>query len=126
MIFGAPLSEWHVTLVARVRVVDIDLFRDIAVRLPSDHAHGALDIARTSAKAIVDHSAGFAASGMALVCGRQRWGHDRLIRTFVRAARGLEPNPVPLPTALDVVRMSDDLLGSIGARNPSSTRPLQP
>ena len=126
MIFGAPLSEWHVTLVGRVRVVDLDLFRDIAVRLPSDQTHSALDIARTSAKAVADHGVGFAASGLALVRGRQRWGHDRLIRAFVRAARGLGPNPVPLPDALDVVRMSDELLDGIGARKRATSPPPRP
>ncbi len=126
MVFGAPLSEWHVTLVGRRRAVDLDLFRDIAVRVPSDHAHTAPDIARTSAKALFDHSAGFAASGLNLMRGRQRWGHDQLIRAFVRAARGLGPNPVPLPDALDVVRLADAVLEAIGARNPTSTRPSQP
>jgi predicted dehydrogenase len=126
MVFGAPLSEWHVTLVGRRRVVDLDLFRDIAVRLPSDRAHTAPDIARTSARAMLDHAAGFAASGLNLIRGRQRWGHDRLIRAFVQAARGLEPNPVPLPDALDVVHMADALLDSIGARKHTPARPSRP
>lgn len=123
MVFGAPLSEWHVTLVGRTRVVDLDLFRDIALRLPSDDAHGALDIARTSAKAIVDHGLGFAASGVNLLRGRQHWGHDRLIRNFVDAARGLGPNPVAVSDALDVVRMTDSLLDAIGARERTVSRP---
>lgn len=124
MVFGAPVSEWHVTFVGEHRIVDLDLFRDIAVRLGSDRAHGPLDIARTSAKAIFDHTVGFAASGINLVRKRQRWGHDRLIGAFVDAARAGRANPVPVSDALDVVRMVDELLTAIGAyaRVPSGGR----
>lgn len=115
MVFGAPLSEWHVTLVGARRVVDLDLFRDIAIRLGPDGAHGPIDIARSSARAIVDHGVGFAASGLNLVRKRQRWGHDRLIAAFVDAARGEGPNPVPMAEALDVVGMVDELLHAISA-----------
>jgi predicted dehydrogenase len=122
LVFGAPLSEWHVTLVGPRRVVDLDLFRDIAVRLPSDHAHGAIDIARTSAKAMLDHGLGFVRSGVELARGRQRWGHDKTIAEFVGAARGQNANPVPVSDALAVVEMTDDLLDRIGAREHVSPR----
>lgn len=116
LVFGAPLSEWHVTVVGARRVVDLDLFRDIAIRLGSDHAHEALDIARTSAKAMLDHGLGFARSGFELARGRQRWGHDQTIAAFVGAARGQNANPVPISDALAVVEMTDDLLDRIDAR----------
>jgi predicted dehydrogenase len=121
MVFGAPVSEWHVTLVGERRVVDLDLFRDIAIRVPSDGAHGALDIARTSAKAMLDHTLGFAASGFRLVRGRQRWGHDALIEAFVTAARTAGPNPVPTGDAVDVVTMTDALLAAIGTSRAART-----
>lgn len=114
MVFGAPVSEWHVSLVGERRFVDLDLFRDIAVRLPSDGAHRAPDIARTSAKAIVDHGLGFAQSGMALMRGRQMWGHDVLIAAFIAAVRDHRPNPVPPSDALAVVALTEELLGSLG------------
>jgi predicted dehydrogenase len=117
MVFGAPLSEWHVTLVGRRRVVDLDLFRDIAVRVGSDGAHHAGDIARTSAKAMLDHGLGFIGSGVEMLRGRLRWGHDVLIAAFVEACQGRRENPVPLDRALDVVRLSDDLMVAIDARD---------
>lgn len=116
MVFGAPVSEWHVTLVGQRRVVDLDLFRDIAVRIGSDGAHQAGDIARTSAKAMLDHGIGFAGSGVAMLRGRLRWGHDTLIGAFVDASLGRRDNPVPLSEALAVATMADDLLSAIGAR----------
>ena len=124
MLFGAPVSEWHVTFVGERRIVDLDLFRDIAIRLGADGAHGPLDIARTSARAMLDHGVGFAASGIDLVRHRQRWGHDRLIAAFVDAARGNRQNPVPVADALDVVRMADELLDAVGAyaRTPAKRR----
>lgn len=122
MVFGAPISEWHVTLVGQGRVVDLDLFRDIAVRLRSDGAHQAPDIARTSAKAILDHTAGFARSGAAMLRGRLRWGHETLIAAFVEAARGRRDNPVPMGDALAVVKMADDLVAAIGARGRTSAQ----
>ena len=116
MVFGAPLSEWHVSLVGRRRTVDLDLFRDIAVRVGSDGTHGALDISRTSAKVIVDHTLGFVGSGYQLARGRLRWGHDSLIAAFVEATRTHGDNPIPVDEALEVVAMTDDLLEAIGAR----------
>lgn len=123
MVFGAPLSEWHVTLVGAHRLVDLDLFRDIAVRLGPDGAHRARDIARTSASAMAEHVRGFALAGSRLVRGRQHWGHDDLIARFVAAARGLAPNPVPLTEALGVVALTEELLTSIGAHGVAQSRP---
>ena len=83
MQFEAPVSEWHVGLMSATQVIDLDLFRDIAVRLPSDGAHQARDIARSSARVVLGHVAGFAGSGMRLVARKQRWGHDVLISEFI-------------------------------------------
>jgi len=125
MIFGAPLSEWHVTLVGRRRVVDLDLFRDIAVRVGPDGAHQAHDIARTSAKVMLDHGVGFVQSGYGMLRGRLHWGHDALIAAFVEAAQGRRENPVPVSDALDVVAMADDLLDEIGARERPARTPAK-
>lgn len=114
MVFGAPLSEWHVTLVGRRGVVDLDLFRDIAVRLRPDGAHGPRDILRTSATGLLEHAAGFAASGALLARGRLRWGHDALIARFVAAARGERRNPVPLRESVGVVRLTEEILETTG------------
>lgn len=123
MVFGAPVSEWHVTLVGRRRVVDLDLFRDIAMRVDSDRQHRALDIGRTSARAVLEHATGFASSGYEMVRGRLRWGHDVLIEAFIGASRGERANPVPPREALEVVILTDALLDAIGARQRQSASP---
>jgi scyllo-inositol 2-dehydrogenase (NADP+) len=122
MVFGAPVSEWHVTLVGRRRIVDLDLFRDIAVRVGADGQHLAKDIARTSASVMVGHGMGFARSGFDLVRHRQYWGHDRLIAAFVNACQGRGLNPVPTDEALAIVGMTDDLLPTIGVRKRQARR----
>jgi len=116
MVFGAPVSEWHVTLIGRRRSVDLDLFRDIAVRIGPDGAHRAREIARTSATVMFDHGIGVARSGVAMLRGRLHWGHDALIAAFVDASLGRRDNPVPLGDALAVAALTDDLLAAIGAR----------
>jgi predicted dehydrogenase len=122
MVFGAPVSEWHVTLVGQRRIVDIDLFRDIAVRIGSDGAHRASDIARTSARAMLDHGSGFVGSGVEMLRGRLHYGHDVLISAFVDASLGRCANPVPVEDALSVVEMGDELLAAIGAREHAPAR----
>jgi predicted dehydrogenase len=114
MVFGTPVSEWHIGLVTADRVVDLDLFRDIAVRARSDRAHKPLDILRTSTRAVLDHARGFAGSGARYVSGRLFWGHDELIRRFVDAVLGRGPVPVPLDDALAVVRLTDAVLAGLG------------
>ena len=48
MAFEAPLSEWHVSLAGERFLGDVDVFRDIYLRLPNDGLHtqrASLDIA---------------------------------------------------------------------------------
>lgn len=109
----SPLSEWHLTLVAQDRVIGLDLFRDIPVQLTSDDEHGALDILKTSAKAVSGHVAGFVASGARLATGRMSWGHDELIRRFVAAVTRGAPPPVSLGQATRVVEVTDRIIESL-------------
>jgi len=106
MVFDTPVSEWHVGLVAPDRVVDLDLFRDIAMCVRSDRAHKAGDVLRSSLAGVGGHLAGFATSGARYVTGRLFWGHDELIRRFVDATQGRGEVPVPIDDALAVVRLT--------------------
>jgi scyllo-inositol 2-dehydrogenase (NADP+) len=106
----APLCEWHVTVIMQDGVVDLDLFRDIAIRLGSDGTHRAGDILKTSAWAILEHARGFIASGLRLSARRLYWGHDVLIRRFLAAVAGREPSPVELDDSLAIVALTDDIL----------------
>jgi predicted dehydrogenase len=113
MILGAPVSEWQVVVVAEQGTVVLDLFRDIAIRLPPDGAHGPLDILRTSARAVTEHAVGFASSGARYLGHRLFWGHDALIRAFVDAALRGAPAPVLAADALGVVAVADRVVAAI-------------
>ncbi len=116
MVFCAPVSEWHVMLSSQRRAVALDLFRDIEVELAPDGAHGALDIARSSAALVGGHIAGFAKASARFAAGRQFWGHDVLIGTFVDTVAFGGRSPVPMEDALGVVRLTDDVLEALDLR----------
>jgi scyllo-inositol 2-dehydrogenase (NADP+) len=113
VVSGAPVSEWHVTVIMQDGVVDLDLFRDIAIRLGSDGAHRAGDILKTSARAVLEHAGGFVASGLRMSARRLYWGHDVLIRRFLAAVAGGEPAPVAGADSLAVVALTDDILAAL-------------
>jgi predicted dehydrogenase len=115
VISGAPVSEWHVTVVSDLGVVDLDLFRDVAVRVGPDGSHKARDVLRTSARASFEHWRGFAASGTRMTAGRLFWGHDVLISRFLGAVAGSNALPVALDDALRVVAVTDDILAALDA-----------
>jgi len=113
IVFGAPVSEWHVSAVAERSVIDVDLFRDVTVSTGSDGAHTAREVLMTSARVTASHLGGFAASGLRHVLGRQFWGHDGLISAFVSAVEVGVEAPVSVESALDVVRCTDDIVRAI-------------
>jgi scyllo-inositol 2-dehydrogenase (NADP+) len=113
VVSGAPLSEWHVTVIMQDGVVDLDLFRDIAIRLHSDGAHRAGDILKTSTRGILEHARGFAASGFHLATRQLYWGHDVLIRRFLAAVAGREPPPVGLDESIAIVGLTDEILAAL-------------
>ena len=113
IVSGSPVSEWHVSVIAPHRVIDLDLFRDIAVDVPNDGTHGALDILKTSGRAIAGHLWGFAKSGTRLTTRRLYWGHDVLIGRFLEAARGDCEPPVSIADALGIVALTDEILTAI-------------
>lgn len=116
MVFGAPVSEWHVMASSAKGVIGLDLFRDIAFRVAPDGAHGALDIAKSSAAAVGGHVAGFAKAGARVVRRKQFWGHDELISAFVRAVRLGGPAPVDVDESLAVVDFTDEVLAALDLR----------
>ena len=113
IVLGAPLSEWHVSVVHRSGVVDLDLFRDVVVSLPPDGRHGSLEIARTSLTATAGHLMGSLRTASALARGRQHWGHGTLISSFVAAAESGGPSPVAIEDALSVVKASEIIVSAV-------------
>lgn len=109
----SPLSEWHLSLVARDQALDLDLFRDIAVRVPEDDDHGAVDILKTSTRAVTGHLAGFVTSGVRLATRQLSWGHDRLVRHFVEAVESGTAPPVTVEQASRMVAVTDRILENL-------------
>jgi len=118
MVFCAPVSEWHLMLSSRSRLVGLDLFRDIAIDLAPDGKHSSFDIARTSLSAVAGHVAGFARAGTRWMSHRQWWGHDVLIGEFLDAIHNRDLAPVSIDAALGVVRITDSLLASLDIATP--------
>jgi scyllo-inositol 2-dehydrogenase (NADP+) len=107
MNFQAPLSEWHIGVLAAKRAAFVDVFRDILVTVPNDRTHLGRDILRTSAIAGWSHLVGTVRSGTRSVAGRLTYGNDEVVERFCRACQG-EANAVAGISASDgtaVVKM---------------------
>jgi predicted dehydrogenase len=116
MVLCSPVSEWHIMASAMTGFVDIDLFRDVAIRLVPDGRHGPTDIARSSVTAVAGHVGGFVRSGARYAAHRQFWGHDELIGRFFEAVHNGNPAPVPIDDALTVVTATDHVLSALGVQ----------
>ncbi|MBI2966067.1 MAG: Gfo/Idh/MocA family oxidoreductase [Chloroflexi bacterium] len=106
MWFGAPLSEWALVVACSRSVIVVDLFRDIAVRLPEERGHGRADVIATVASATYQVWAGIGATAARVLGGEQRFGHDRLVRGFVDAIEGGTP-PTDAVDGVRVVELID-------------------
>jgi hypothetical protein len=112
-VFDAPVSEWHLVLVCDGAVLDIDMFRDVLIRIGDDGDHSAFDILRTSARGVSAHLAGVVSSGIRYTTNRMYWGHDRIIARFVDAVLGRGTTPVSLDSAIEVVSVTDAILTAL-------------
>lgn len=111
MAFEAPLSEWHVSVAGERALGDVDVFRDIYLRLPNDGAHTAWPVLRTSAAATWAHWAQHLVSGPLHLAGRLDYGNGEVFRRFAAAARaGEEPAGIGAGDALAVLRMQHEIL----------------
>ncbi|HET7363893.1 MAG TPA: Gfo/Idh/MocA family oxidoreductase [Burkholderiales bacterium] len=109
--FEAPLSEWHVSIAGDRMLGDVDVFRDIYVRLPNDGAHTAWPVLRTSLAVTWTHWLGHLTSGPAHLAGTLLYGNDEVFRRFAEAARrGEEPAEIGAEDALAVLKMQHELI----------------
>jgi len=111
MAFEAPLSEWHVAVGGEECLGDIDVFRDIYVRLPNDDAHTTWPVLRTSLTATWAHWTQHLVSGPGHLAGSLLYGNDEVFRRFAAAIRGNRPpQNIGASDALAVLRMQHDIL----------------
>ena len=88
MNFEAPVSEWQVALIGERSLALVDVFRDIAVRIPNDRGHGTLDVLRTTAAGSWQHWIGYLRSGPRHLRHRLLYGNDEVFARFHAAAGG--------------------------------------
>lgn len=111
MAFEAPLSEWHVCVAGEHFLGDVDVFRDIYMRVPNDGAHTAWPVLRTSLAATWSHWWQHLLSGPGHLSGTLDYGNREVFRRFAHAARsGSEPAEIGPDDALAVLRMQHELL----------------
>jgi scyllo-inositol 2-dehydrogenase (NADP+) len=109
--FESPVSEWHLAVLGDQAAVDLDIFRDIYIRLPNDGRHDAWRVFRTSATAAIQHFGQHLTRGLGHVTGRLLYGNQEVFRRFAEAAQsGTEPEDIGVADALAVVRMQHEVL----------------
>jgi scyllo-inositol 2-dehydrogenase (NADP+) len=109
--FEAPLSEWHVSVAGEHAFGDVDVFRDIYMKLPNDGAHGAWPVVRTSLAATWSHWIQHLHSGPRHLAGTLLYGNDEVFRRFAAAALdSAEPAQIGADDALAVLRMQHQII----------------
>jgi predicted dehydrogenase len=109
--FEAPLSEWHIAVAGEHYLGDVDVFRDIYVRIPNDGSHSTWPVLRTSLTATWSHWMQHLVSGPRHVTGTLRYGNDEVFRRFAAAARrSSEPQGIGPEDALAVLRMQHEIV----------------
>lgn len=111
MNFEATLSEWHITVFGEDYLVDIDIFRDIYIKLPNDGLHTTSTVFKTSLLSTYQHFAQHFTSGIKHLSGTLRYGNDILFRTFAEAViKGEEPRYIGADNALRVLKMQEEVV----------------
>ncbi len=91
MNFEAPISEWHLTVYGEEYLGDIDIFRDIYIRLPNDGLHTTATVIRTSFQATWQHWIQHVTRGIPHLRGKLRYGNDTVFERFAKAVLENEP-----------------------------------
>ena len=109
--FQTPLSEWHLLVMGDEYLGDIDVFRDIYLRLPNDGLHLTGTVVRTSLWATWQHWLGHLPSGIRHLAGQLWYGNGEVFRRFAEAVRtGCVPEGISSDDALAVLRMQHDIV----------------
>jgi scyllo-inositol 2-dehydrogenase (NADP+) len=114
MSFEASISEWHLTVFGDAALGDIDLFRDIYIRLPNDGAHTTRTTFRTTALATRQHWGQHFSRGIAHLRGTLLYGTDEV---FARLARALidrrEPEGIGAADALRILKLQHQAIDRV-------------
>lgn len=111
MAFEAPLSEWHVSLAGERCLGDVDVFRDIYLKLPNDNLHTTWPVLRTSLLATWSHWAQHLLSGPRHLAGALHYGNEEVFRRFAAAVRsGVPAQGIDAHDAMAVLRMQHEVI----------------
>jgi predicted dehydrogenase len=108
MVFDAPLSEWHFTIVGTEKVLVADIFRDILLVFDEEEAHNTKDVIGTSLSAMAQETTGMLATGMNMVQGEQLFGMGELVSRYLD---GLDNGTGPPVTGKEGKRIVDAMHG---------------
>ena len=109
--FESPISEWHVTVLGDRALGDVDVFRDIYVRLPNDGIHGTMQVLRTSMTTTWAHWSQHVTRGPLHLTGRLLYGNDEVFGRFHAAVtRGVPLERIAALDALAVLRMQHEIV----------------
>lgn len=111
MNFEATVSEWHLTVYGEHYLGDVDIFRDIYIRLPNDGLHTTKTVLRTSALATWQHWAQHFTSGIQHLTGKLRYGNEVIFERFARSVvQGSNPQDIGPEDALRVLKMQHEVI----------------
>ena len=109
--FESPISEWHVAVLGDKALGDVDVFRDIYLRLPNDGEHTTMSVLRTSLAATWGHWSQHVTRGPLHLAGKLLYGNDEVFARFHRAATtGTPPADISAKDALEVLRMQHEIV----------------
>ena len=90
---------------------DVDVFRDIYVRIPNDGLHTTWPVLRTSLVATASHWLQHLVSGPRHLAGRLRYGNDEVFRRFAESVRSSSrAEGIAAEDALAVLRMQHEII----------------
>jgi predicted dehydrogenase len=111
LMFETPVSEWHLTLHGEECLADLDIFRDIYIRLPNDGLHVTSTVLRTSWRASLQHWGQHFTSGIGHLLGTLRYGNNMVFEGFAQAIRQGKPAPgISGQDALAVLKMQHEIV----------------
>ncbi len=111
MNFEATVSEWHLTVYGEKYLGDIDIFRDIYIRLPNDGLHDTKTVIRTSLLITWQHWAQHFTSGIKHLTGQLRYGNDEIFKRFADTViQGKELKDISSDDALKVLKMQHQVI----------------
>lgn len=88
--FHSPVCEWYYIVNFKKRIYTYDFFKDILIALPTDNEHLAGDILLNSLRYTWQYWSQFFLNGLRMVTGNLLYGHDIVLRSFVKSIQGAD------------------------------------